>query len=289
MPFAASDPSGIAQELVRSETGQTLVMASQGCDFTTVVPCPQLPGGSLSVDTTRVPDGPHTFSVVVTDAAGNAQTATSPSIVVDNNGPPAPTAFTATPGAPADTINLAWANPAGPAPVTGALVQLCQASCPAPISVSPTGAAEITAPGPGVYSLRLWLVDAQGRGSAQNAALATVTVPTPGGSSKPPGGSTPPPGTPVPHPIPTKLAAAIKGRQLHISGTIAAVDHAPVKVSWRSRSFGHTLGASSRVVTVHNHKLVATFTLSHMARTGTVRVAVRSGSRILVSALARPS
>jgi hypothetical protein len=87
--FAASDATGIQQQLVRSDSGQTLVSAVAPCDFTLAQPCPQQPGGSLSVDTRRVPDGPHTFSVIVTDAAANSQVATSPTVVVHNNRPPA--------------------------------------------------------------------------------------------------------------------------------------------------------------------------------------------------------
>jgi hypothetical protein len=85
--FAASDQTGIQQQLVRSDTGQTLSSALAPCDFTLAPPCPQQPTGSLSADTRRVPDGPHTFSVVVTDAAANSQVATSPTLIVHNNRP----------------------------------------------------------------------------------------------------------------------------------------------------------------------------------------------------------
>jgi hypothetical protein len=85
--FSASDATGIQQQLVRSDSGQTLVSTVATCDFMVAQPCPQQPAGSLSVDTRRVPDGPHTFSVVVTDAAANSQTATSPTVIVDNNRP----------------------------------------------------------------------------------------------------------------------------------------------------------------------------------------------------------
>ncbi|MCA1699542.1 MAG: hypothetical protein LC790_11845 [Actinobacteria bacterium] len=87
--FAASDQTGIQQQLVRSDAGQTLGSALAPCDFTLAQPCPQQPTGSLSVDTRRVPDGPHTFSVVVTDAATNSQVATSPTVIVHNNRPAA--------------------------------------------------------------------------------------------------------------------------------------------------------------------------------------------------------
>ena len=292
--FAASDPSGIQQELVRSDAAQTLISAQQSCDFTLTQPCPQLPGGSLSVDTTRVPDGPHTFSLVATDAAGNSQTIVSPRVTVDNNGPPAPGAFAARAAGPSsNAINLSWTNPGSPpAPITGAMVQLCEASCAAATPLAPSGSAQITAPAPGAYSLRLWLTDAEGRGGPSNAALANVVVPAPvapgklGGPGKaPPPGSTPPP-TGGSH---SRIAAAIHGRQLHITATLAGVDHGTVRVSWRSRSFGHTLGSGSRSVTVRAHQLHATFTLSHRARTGAVHVVVRTGAHVMASALARPS
>jgi hypothetical protein len=272
--FSASDPTGIQEHLVRSDTGKTVVSVLQPCDFTLAQPCPQQPSGSLGVDTLRVPDGPHTFSLVVTDAAGNSQVATSPAVVVDNYGPPPPAALTATPkGGGSNVIALAWRNPASPpAPVTAAQVQLCQSVCPAPMTVGSSGAAQITAPGPGLYTLRLWLLDGQGRGGPHNAALASVTVPpaTAGGSSSA---------------ARTKITAVLKGRRLRVSGTIASAGR--VRVSWRSTLRDRTVGSGSGVVTTQGHRLSATFTLSRRARRATTRVVVRSGRRIVAQARAR--
>ena len=192
--FAASDPSGIQQQVVRSDSGHTLTSALQPCDFTSTPPCPQQPAGSLHVDTTRVPDGPRTFALVVTDAAGNSQLATSPPVVVDNNGPPAPT------------------------------------------------------------------LTATSQGTVPEQPRAT-------------------PGTR------TKVAAVINGRRLRVSGTIIRTGR--VRVSWRSRLHGRTLGAGSRIVTIRKNTIALTFTLSSRARTGTTRIAVRSGRRILAQARAR--
>jgi hypothetical protein len=276
--FTATDPSGIREQSVRSDTGATLVSVPLGCDYTLAQPCPQQPHGSLSVDTHRVSDGPHTFSLVVTDAAGNNQVLTSPTVVVDNDGPAAPAAFTATAkGGGSDVIALAWRNPPNPpAPITGARVQLCQSECPPAVMVGSTGAAQITAPGPGLYSVRLWLLDAQGRGGPQNAALASVTVPPPGSSGPGPKSAT--------H---TKIAAVLGGRRLRVSGTIARTGH--VKVSWRSKLRAHTLGHGARTIVIRNHKISLTFTLSTRARRGTIRVAVRSGRHIVAQARARRS
>jgi hypothetical protein len=164
--FAASDPTGIQEQVVRSDTGAAIASVPQSCDFTLAQPCPQQPSGSLAVDTRKVADGQHTFSLVVTDAAGNSQVATSPPVVVDNNGPPAPAAFSVTAkGGGSNVIALAWRNPLNaPAPVTTAQVQLCQGACPPAVTVGSSGAAQITAPGPGLYTVRLWLLDSQGRG-----------------------------------------------------------------------------------------------------------------------------
>jgi len=107
--FAASDQTGIQQQLVRSDAGQTLSSAVAPCDFTLAQPCPQQPAGSLSVDTRRVPDGPHTFSVVVTDAAANSQVATSPTVIVHNDRPAVASTPTAH-GAPTTSKNKTTAK-----------------------------------------------------------------------------------------------------------------------------------------------------------------------------------
>ena len=269
--FAAQDTSGIRELAVRADTGQTLVSAPQSCDFMAAPPCPQQPPGALNVDTTRVPDGTHTFALVVTDAAGNEQLVSSPPVVVDNNGPPPPVAFTATAQGPgSNMIALSWSNPPNsPAPITGAMAQLCQASCLAPTSIGANGAAQLTAPGPGVYSVRLWLLDSAGRGGLHHAALASVAVPPAGLAPR------------------TKITAVLKGRQLRVGGPITAMGR--VTVSWRSKVRGRTVGHGSRTVTIRKHRLGVTFAIQRRARSrnATIRIAVRSGKRIVGQARAR--
>jgi hypothetical protein len=272
--FVASDLSGIQEQSVRTDTGQIVMSVRQACDFGSTPPCPQQPAGTLSVDTTRVADGTHAFSLVVTDAAGNSQIATSPSVLVDNNGP-LPPALTATAQAGGSrVVALSWRNPPSPpSPIARAMVQLCQATCPPATTISASGAAQLTAPAAGVYSVRLWLIDANGRGGEHHAALATVNVPAGGTVSGGGLGSR------------TKVAAVIKGRRLRVSGTIMRAGR--VRVSWRSRIAKRSVGSGTRVVTVRRHKIALTFTLSARARRGTTRVAVRSGSRIVAQTRAR--
>ena len=272
--FTASDASGIQEQLVRSDTGQTLISALAPCDFGATPPCPQQPAGTLSVDTTRVPDGPHTFSVVVTDPAANSQIATSPPVIVDNNGPPPPTLSATAQGGGSNVIALSWRNPSSPpAPITQAMVQLCQATCPAATSISPSGSAQLTAPGPGLYSVRLWLLDSYGRGGAHNAALAAVNVPT--ASSPTPGA-----GSSAKR---SKITALLKGRQLRVSGTIRRTGR--VRVSWRSKIGRRTVGHGSRVVKLRNQRVTVTFRPPARARTrrATTRVAVRAGSSPIIA------
>jgi len=272
--FAASDATGIRDAVVRSDTGASLASASQACDFMLAQPCPQQPSGSVGVDTRRVPDGPRTFSLVVTDAAGNSQVVTSPTIVVDNDGPPPPASFSATPkGDGSNVIALAWRNPLNPpSPIAVAQARLCQLACAPAITVSPSGAAQVTAPAPGPYTVALWLVDAQGRGGPQRAALARVTVP-------------PPPARGSSTRTSTRIVAVLEGRRLRVTGTIARTGR--VRVSWRSKLARRTLGHGSRAVTIRRHRLRASFTLTAGARRGTIRIAIRSGRRIVAQGRAR--
>ncbi len=175
--FSASDVSGIANWSIAGPSS-TLYTMPQGCDYTQATPCPQLNGQQQNVDTTRLPDGPQTITISVTDAAGNTTTATSPTVVIDNNGPPAPTGLTATAAGPgSNAVNLAWTNPASlPQPLAAAYAQLCAASCTAPVQLADSGTGQLTAPGPGNYSVRLWLTDAAAKGGT-NVATTPVTVP----------------------------------------------------------------------------------------------------------------
>jgi hypothetical protein len=101
---AAEDETGIRSAVVVGpDVRRPLASVTQTCDDRSVRPCPQLLAGSVSVDTTRVPDGQRTFSVVVTDAAGNARSVVSPPVLVDNYRPPAQTTTATVPSARKDS------------------------------------------------------------------------------------------------------------------------------------------------------------------------------------------
>jgi hypothetical protein len=222
LSIQASDPSGIEAVTVRDDAALG-ASVQESCDFTEAVPCTQLNPGQVNVETTRFPDGRAELSLVVTDAAGNTTVVTSPPLVIDNNGPAAPTSLTASPvGAGSDVVNLAWSDPANPPePVTGAFAQLCQASCPPAVAVSPTGSAQIMAPGPGSYTVRLWLLDSAGKGGPQSAATTAVTV----SASKSSGNGGQGSGL---HPL--RITAHRRGVRLSVTADVPAGEHGPVSV-----------------------------------------------------------
>jgi hypothetical protein len=169
---------------------------------------------------------------------------------------------------------LSWSNPQSPpAPVNGAMAQVCAMACLPAVGVSASGAAQVTAPGPGVYTARVWLLDAAGRGGPHNAAATTVTVP--------------PPPPPPPAGTGRRISAVLHGRQLRVAGTVAGSGR--VRVSWRSKVRGHTVGSGSKVVAVRRHRIGVTFAIARRARTGsaTIRVVVRRERKVVGQARAR--
>jgi hypothetical protein len=220
--FQATDSSGI-ERLAASDNGSLGASAQESCEFTQAVPCPQLQPGGLSVDTTRLPDGHGQVALAVGDAAGNTTVATSPPLVIDNNGPPAPASLTASAAGGSNVVDLAWSEPANPPqPVTGAFAQLCQATCAPAVAVSPAGAGQMTGPGPGSYTARLWLLDSAGRGGPQNAATTAVTIPSHAGNGAGNGG----PGALRP----LRLSAHIHGGRLTLTVNVPPTERGLVSV-----------------------------------------------------------
>jgi hypothetical protein len=224
LSFQATDPSGI-EGLTARDSGAVGASAQESCDFTQAVPCPELEPAQVNVETTRFPDGHAELSLVVTDAAGNTTVVTSPPVIIDNDGPAAPASLTASAaGAGSDVVNLAWSDPANPPePVASAFVQLCQATCAPAVVVSGAGAGQVTAPGPGSYTVRLWLVDSAGKGGPQNAVTTAVVVPSPPTSMGGKGGE----GANV-HPL--RIGEQVHGSRLAVTVDVPAGEHGPVSV-----------------------------------------------------------
>ena len=258
--FDASDSSGIAQVAIDGSAGQVAVQP-QSCDYSQTQPCPQLPDGSVSVDTTQLRDGAQTLTLLVTNSAGNTLSVQSPTVVVDNNGPPAPATLTASAVAGNDkAVQLTWSDPANPPePVTGAFAQLCQASCPAATAINPSGSAPLAVPGPGTYGVRLWLTDSAGRGGPANAATTTVVVPPSG-----PTGPTEPTGPTKPSRAPAlNLSHRLKGRLLTLTVKLPkGASSSAITVTLRAYHGTHRFALHKRHVTAHRRVAAVRFELS---------------------------
>jgi len=254
--FDASDSSGIAEVAIDGSAGQVAVQP-QSCDYSKTQPCPQLPDGGSSVDTTQLRDGAQTLMLLVTNAAGNTLSVRSPTVVVDNNGPPAPASLTASAVAGNEkAVQVTWSDPANPPePVTGAFAQLCQASCPAATAINPSGSATLAVPSPGTYGVRLWLTDSAGRGGPANAATTTVVVP--------PGGPTGPTGPTKPSRAPAlNLSHELKGRLLTLTVKLPKGASSAVTVTLRAYQGTHRFALHKRHVTAHGRVAAVRFELS---------------------------
>ena len=244
--FSASDPSGISQVALDGPAGQVGLLP-QACDYAETQPCPDLPSGSMSVNTTLLHDGPQTLTLLVTNAAGNTTSAVSPSVVIDNNGPPAPARLTASAIAGSTTaVQLTWSDPANPPePVASAGAEVCQASCGPAVALNSSGSAQVPVTGPGTYGVRLWLLDSAGHGGPANAATASVTVPTP----------------PPPPPV-LVLSHRLKGHELTLTAKVPKAVDGSVTFTLRAYRRSKRIALTTRKVRPAHGNAVVRLTLS---------------------------
>lgn len=171
--FGATDASGISAVSAEID-GKDVGYQSRACD-------PYLPRcddwtGSIDVNVRNTPDGPHTLGLRVADRAQEERVVTR-QVVVDNTAPALPEnlalAGEGGPWRPQPKTTLSWTNPAQAfAPVVGASYSACSVAtgeCVEGDGNSPTSL-ELPLPQPGLYSVQLWLRDAAGNATKQNAA-----------------------------------------------------------------------------------------------------------------------
>lgn len=185
--ISSSDPVGIRRLAVTTSTGIVLASATQPCDYTYTVPCPQANAVPLVVDTTRLPDGVDRLTLVATDPAQNTATSTV-DVMVANRAPPAPVLTGVPAGVTAQTSASVTARVAsGGVPITALDWMVCSGSCqPANVVPVPAGAGTVSftaaVPGSGHYALEAYAVDAAGHRSATASAPFDVAV-----GGRPPG------------------------------------------------------------------------------------------------------
>jgi hypothetical protein len=185
----AADNTGIRDTQLLIDGGQRRAV-SHGCDYRYPVPCSNQ-HTALDAPTTIFADGPHTLTVQAVDAAGNTG-AVSRQLLIDNAAPSTPQGVDVAGGVgwgAQETRRVSWTNPQQRfAPITAARYRLC----PAEADSSDPGVAakakaacvsgqqpgrdvseipELELPTPGLWTLRLWLVDAAGNADPDAATV----------------------------------------------------------------------------------------------------------------------
>ncbi len=253
---SAEDVGGGVASIMLAADGRPVETYTAPCNFTFARPCPPSTGTqTLTLPTTVLSDGTHTLTLVATDAAGNESAVASKQITVDNGAPPPPSGLAATPTQNGgSTFTVTWANPSGQvAPIAAATFQFCpvngSGACSAPTAAPAAGPATVTVPGPGSWSLAVWLTNAAGNGSSANAAHTTLTVPT--GSSGGGHGTTPR--------ATIRVSEALRGRELvvHVSGPATG----RVRVSFTGRLRGRTVASAVKTIALKRGRLTAIFKL----------------------------
>lgn len=254
---SAQDVGGGVASIVLSADGRPMATYTAPCNFTFAQPCPSSTGTqTLTLPTTQLSDGKHTLTLVAIDAAGNQSAVASEEITVDNSAPPAPVGLSATPTQTgSSTFTVTWSDPQGQlAPITSALYQVCPASgsgsCSAPAAAPAAGPATVTVPGPGSWSIAVWLSNAAGNANPANGARTNVVVP----SSKTGGSGSGQGTTPKVH-----VTETLRGRELivHVSGPATG----KVRVGFTGRLKGRIVASAAKTFSLKHGRLTATFRL----------------------------
>jgi hypothetical protein len=176
--YEASDNTGIKE--VRAYVGGTQPeSASQVCDYSQRVPCPDA-SGQIAIETTKLPEGTQQLHLAAEDASGNIGESAPVTVKIDNTAPGAvPVAVEGGEGwRSRDGFDLVWANPPEPdrAPITTATYRLCRvggSECSTG-TVGGEGVSaiqDLTVPAPGEWEVRMWRTDAAGNVQPENASL----------------------------------------------------------------------------------------------------------------------
>lgn len=286
--ISAQDIGGGIASIILAADGRPMETYTALCNPTFTQPCPSSTGTqTLTLPTAQLSDGKHTLTLVAIDAAGNQSIVDSEEIAVDNGAPAPPVDLSATPTQPgSSTFTVTWSDPQGQvAPITGALYQVCSTSeagsCSAPAAAPAGGPATVTAPGPGNWTIVVWLSDAAGNTSPANAALTNIVVP----SSKS-GGSWPSHGTTSNTPK-VHVRETLRGRELivHVSGPASG----RVRVSFTSRLKGRIVASAAKTAPLKHGRLTVMFRLGpQTAAHALIRVSAKlDHERTVTSTLSR--
>jgi hypothetical protein len=182
--ISGADNSGVSSVRVYVD-GNPVVQSAFNCDYTYAQPCPATATSpTLSLDTTRLADGPHQVQAAVIDAAGNETRGPVGQLLVANHPPGAPVGAAVT-NAATGWINhaatISWKNPAQGSglPIAGVDWVACrgvdstlpasgcgaihtQATLLTSLNEDPRTEAAFAGHAPASYTVFLWLVDSAG-------------------------------------------------------------------------------------------------------------------------------
>jgi hypothetical protein len=135
-------------------------------------------------------------------------------------------------------------------------------------------------PGPGTWSLAVWLTNAAGNGTPANAAHAILTVAagTPGGGG-PGSGSTTPKTT-------IRVSETLRGRELvvHVSGPASGT----VRVGFAGRLRGRNVASGTKTVALRHGRLTVMFKLGpRTAANAAIRVSAKLDHELAVTSTLR--
>jgi hypothetical protein len=146
---------------------------------TQMQPCQLGVSGHATIATTIFSDGPHSLGHCVTDFAGNVGCTPAHALLIDNNPPAHPRNLALAGGENwrrVDNFDLNWANPdQGPAsPIAGASWRIVgPAGFDTGLQFSPgrdlAALNDLSLPGPGAYTLQIWLRDEAGNEAPPSA------------------------------------------------------------------------------------------------------------------------
>lgn len=181
--FTASDNAGIRSARLYAD-GRPVVDTTYSCDFTYAVPCSNLSGAQLAIDTRSLVDGSHSVVIAASDPAGNEVRSAAQTVTVDNGAPAAPQGISVDGGPDwraANSFSVSWMNPGSQvAPIAAANYQVCRSdgsNCQPQGRLAGQDLSRIdgvAVPSTGEWSMRVWLEDAAGNSDPAHAAVATL-------------------------------------------------------------------------------------------------------------------
>jgi hypothetical protein len=152
---------------------------ARGCYFAQPIPCPNGPG-SINVNTLKLAEGSQALTVQAIDGADNVGDSAGITVRVDNTAPGAVPVVVE--GGEAwrnqNDFDVSWENPddGDRAPIVSAHYRLCRADGNARADGVQSGVgierlADLRAPGPGEWQVRVWREDAAGNQAPTNASV----------------------------------------------------------------------------------------------------------------------